>query len=147
MNENVMTQQFKNPTDDELKQLLTESRQLAIVGLSPKANRPSFFVAKQMQDFGYNIIPVRPAIESVLGHKAYARLQDVPDKIDIVAVFRAADKVDEVVDGCIDSKAPVMWLQEGIVNEDAARRAQDAGITVVMDQCIYKVYKRLGLDA
>ena len=147
MNENVMTQQFKNPTDDELKQLLTESRQLAIVGLSPKANRPSFFVAKQMQDFGYNIIPVRPAIESVLGQKAYARLQDVPDEIDIVAVFRAADKVDEVVDSCIACNAPVMWLQEGIVNEDAARRAQAAGITVVMDQCIYKVYKRLGLDA
>lgn len=141
-----MTQHFENPTDDELKQMLSESRQLTIVGLSPKPNRPSFFVAKQMQGFGYNIIPVRPAIESVLGQKAYARLEDVPDKIDIVAVFRAADKVDEVVDGCIACKAPVMWLQEGIVNEDAARRAQAAGITVVMDQCIYKVYKRLCMD-
>lgn len=141
-----MTQHFENPTDDELKQMLSESRQLAVVGLSPKANRPSFFVAKQMQDFGYNIIPVRPAIESVLGQKAYARLEDVPDKIDIVAVFRAADKVEEVVDSCIACKAPVMWLQEDIVNEAAARRAQAAGITVVMDQCIYKVYKRLCMD-
>jgi predicted CoA-binding protein len=131
---------FTNPSPDDLRTLLKKARTIAVVGLSPKPGRPSYFVTKAMQDFGYDIIPVRPAVAEVLGQKAYASLADVPGPIDLVDVFRAAEYIDEIVDQCIALKVPAIWLQEGIVNEPAARRAQAAGITVVMDRCIYKDY-------
>lgn len=138
-----MNEVFHNPSDTDLKTLLAQARNLAIVGLSPKANRPSHAVARQMQDFGYRIIPVRPAVKTILDQPVYARLEDVADPVDMAIIFRAADQVDGIVTSCIECRIPVMWLQEGIVNEAAARRAQAAGITVIMDQCIYKVYQRL----
>lgn len=95
-----------------------------------------------MQRFGYNIIPVRPAIQQVLGAKAYARLGDVDVPIDLVNVFRASEFIDGIVDECIALKLPALWLQDGVVNEAAAQRARDAGITVVMDRCIYRDYCR-----
>lgn len=93
-----------------------------------------------MQGFGYKIIPVRPAVDAVLGEKAYANLMDVPGPVDIVDVFRAPEFVDGIVSQCIARKFPALWLQEGVVDEAAAERAQAAGIFVVMDRCIYKDY-------
>ncbi len=134
---------FDNPDDSALRALLKKIRNIAVVGLSPRADRPSYCVAKAIQGFGYNVIPVRPATAEVLGQKAYAALTDVPGPIDLVDVFRAAEHLDAIVDECIALKVPALWIQEGIVNEAAARRAQEAGMTVVMDRCIYKDYVAL----
>jgi len=134
---------FHNPDDNALRALLTRARRIAVVGLSPKPDRPSYFVAEQLQRFGYEVVPVRPATASVLGVPAYADLAAVPGPIDLVDVFRAPEHVEPIVDACIALNVPVLWLQEGVVNEAAARRAQDAGITVVMDRCIYKDYMAL----
>jgi len=131
---------FQNPPPDAIRELLSRIKTIAVLGLSPKPNRPSYFVAKMMQGFGFRIIPVRPATSEVLGEKAYAALSDVPQPVDLVDVFRASEYVDEVVDECIRLKVPAIWIQEGIVNEAAAQRAQAAGIFVVMDRCIYKDY-------
>jgi predicted CoA-binding protein len=134
---------FQNPSDGELRALLKGIKNIAVLGLSPKPDRPSYCVAKAMQGFGYNIIPVRPATAEVLGQKAYATLSEVPGPIDLVDVFRAAEFLDAVVDECIALKVPAIWVQEGIVNEAAAQRAREAGMTVVMDRCIYKDYVAL----
>jgi predicted CoA-binding protein len=131
---------FHNPTEDEIRALLERVQTIAVVGLSPKPNRPSFRVAAQMQRFGYRIIPVRPAVGSVLGEPAYPDLRAVPDKVDLVDVFRAPEHVDEIVDACIALKLPALWLQDGVINEAAAQRARAAGITVVMDRCVYRDY-------
>lgn len=135
--------EFQNPDPERLREILTHAHTIAVVGLSPKAERPSHRVAKRLQTFGYHIIPVRPAIPEVLGERAYANLDEVPDPVDIVDVFRAAEHVDAIVDVCIRRHFPVLWLQEGIVNEAAAKRAQEAGITVIMDRCTMKEYLHL----
>ncbi|MFA7239464.1 MAG: CoA-binding protein [Sulfuricellaceae bacterium] len=129
---------FANPTPEALRVLLQETGTIAVVGLSPKPDRPSYTVAQALQGFGYRIVPVRPAISEVLGEKAYARLSEVPGKIDLVDVFRAAEHLDALVDECIALNIPAIWIQEGIVNVAAAQRARQAGITVIMDRCIYK---------
>ena len=134
---------FQNPSDREISELLLHVRTIAVVGLSPRTNRPSHGVAAQMQRFGYRIIPVRPAAESVLGEKAYAALREVPDKFDLVDVFRAPEYVGEIVEECMALGVPSIWLQEGVVNIPAAERAREAGMTVVMDRCVYREYLRL----
>jgi hypothetical protein len=134
---------FQNPGENALRELLTQARRIAVVGLSPKPDRPSYFVAAQLQRFGYEVVPVRPAVASVLGVPAYPDLAAVPGPIDLVDVFRAPEHVDPIVDACIALKVPVLWLQDGVVNEAAALRAQAAGITVVMDRCIYRDYVAL----
>ncbi len=134
---------FANPCEQEIRALLQRVKNIAVVGLSPKPNRPSYVVARALQGFGYRILPVRPAVAEVLGEKAYPSLSAVPDPIDLVDVFRAAEHIDEVVDECIRLKIPAIWIQEGIVNEAAAQRARDAGLFVVMDRCIYKDYVAL----
>lgn len=136
-----------NPDSEQLKAILNSCKTIAVVGLSPKANRPSHQVAQAMQGFGYRIIPVRPATAEVLGETCYASLHDIPepDSIDMVDVFRAPEHVDEIVDACITLKIPLIWLQDGVVNEAAAARAQAAGITVIMDRCVYRDYIQLGL--
>ena len=134
---------FQNPPDDEIARLLQRVRSIAVVGLSPRTNRPSHGVAAQMQRFGYRIIPVRPAVDSVLGEKACATLHEAPEKFDLVDVFRAPEYVDAIVEDCIALGAPAIWLQEGVVNIPAAERARQAGMTVVMDRCIYREYLRL----
>ncbi len=134
---------FQNPPDEEIAKLLQRVRTIAVVGLSPRTNRPSHGVAAQMQRFGYRIIPVRPAVDAVLGEKAYATLRVVPDQFDLVDVFRAPEYVDAIVEECIALGASAIWLQEGVVNIPAAGRAREAGITVVMDRCIYREYLRL----
>ena len=134
---------FQNPSDDELKLLLQSIKTIAVVGLSPKPDRPSYEVAKLMQDYGYKIIPVRPATDEILGEKVYRDLASVDRQIDLVNVFLNPSRLDALVDACIGNRAPAIWLQEGVVNEAAALRAQQAGIKVVMDRCVYKDYERL----
>ena len=121
--------------------LLRRVKNIAVVGLSPNPARPSHEVAAAMQKFGYYIIPVRPAVKAVLGESAFARLSDVNMPIDLVNVFRAAEFIDGVVDECIALRMKALWMQDGIVNQPAAERAVAAGITVVMDRCIYREYR------
>lgn len=135
-----MTEHFENPSSEEIRDLLEQIKTIAVVGLSNKSHRPSYRVAKALQDFGYRIIPVNPTIDEVLGEKAYSGLSEVPDAIDLVDVFRAPQYVAAIVENCIDLKLPALWLQEGVVDEEAALRAQEAGMKVVMDRCIYKEY-------
>lgn len=134
---------FANPPDSLLRSLFTDSRRIAVVGLSPQPSRPSYRVSRQMQAWGFQIVPVRPLVAEVLGQPAYGRLEDVPNQVDIVNVFRNASEVDAIVDSAIAIGAPAIWIQQGIVNEPAALRAQAAGLTVVMDRCIMVEYARL----
>lgn len=138
---------FTNPSDNEIKEILKNTKTIAVVGLSPKPNRPSHSVSKVMQGFGYRIIPVRPAVDEVLGEEAYADLESIPQslqiKIDMVNVFRAPDKITPIIDACIELKVPLIWLQDGVVNEEEALKAQKAGIRVVMDRCVYRDYVQL----
>jgi uncharacterized protein len=129
---------FKNPETDQIARLLREIKTIAVVGLSPKENRPSHRVARGMQGFGYRVIPVRPAVSEVLGEKAYPNLSAVPQAVDLVDVFRAPEHVGEIVDECIRLGVKRLWLQDGVVDEQAAQRAVAAGITVVMDRCIWR---------
>jgi len=133
---------FHNPSREEITNLLRKCKRIAVVGLSPKTNRPSHGDARALQQFGYTIVPVRPAVDSVLGEKAYPDLYTVPGSIDLVDVFRAPAHVDPIVDACIELKIPAIWLQDGVINEAAAIRAQEHGIFVVMDRCIYRDYKQ-----
>lgn len=134
---------FRNPPPDEIRALLERVKTIAVVGLSPKPGRPSYGVSEAMQRFGYRIVPVRPAVDSVLGEKAYASLADIPFSVDLVDVFRAAEHIPGVVDECLAIDAPAIWIQEGIVHDEAAEKARAAGLTVVMDRCIYKDYLAL----
>ena len=131
---------FINPTPDQLRSLLREVKTIAVVGLSPNPARPSYRVSRAMQGFGYRIVPVRPAVTEVLGEKAYARLSDIPFPVDLVDVFRNADEVGPIVDECIALGVKRLWLQDGVVNEEAAQKARAAGITVVMDRCVWRDY-------
>lgn len=135
--------EFENPSLEEIRALLGNIKHIAVVGLSPKTNRPSHQVASALQQFGYHIIPVRPAVAEVLGETAYASLLEVPEPIDLVDVFRAPDKITPIIDACIERRVPAIWLQDGVINEPQARRAQQAGITVIMDRCIYRDYLQL----
>jgi len=129
---------FTNPSHDEIRALLKSVRTIAVVGLSDNPARPSYGVASAMQGLGYRIVPVRPAQTEVLGEKAYAQLTDLPEVPDLVDVFRNPDAVDGIVDQCIAIGAKRLWLQEGVINEPAALRARAAGITVIMDRCVWK---------
>lgn len=135
--------QFQNPSPNRLRELLREVRTIAVIGLSPRPDRPSFQVAQAMQGFGYRIIPVRPAVGSVLGERAYPDLFAVPERIDLVNVFRNPREIAPIVDACIALKLPRLWLQDGVINEAEALRAQAAGIEVVMDRCVYRDYLAL----
>ncbi len=132
---------FENPTPEQCCALLKNAKNIAVVGLSPNPARPSHGVAKAMQGYGFNIIPVHPAVKEVLGAKAYAKLADVPEYIDLVNVFRQAEFIDGIVDECLALKVKVLWIQEGIVNEPAALRARQGGMFVVMNRCIYRDYR------
>ena len=125
---------FVNPNAEEICRLLREVHTIAVVGLSPNPARPSFRVAQAMQGFGYRILPVRPLVTEVLGEKAYPELENLPEVPDIVDVFRAPEHVPAIVESCIRLGIRKLWLQDGVVHEAAALRAQQAGITVVMDR-------------
>ena len=128
----------------QISDILHSAHTIAVVGLSGKRFRPSYGVAEYMQRSGYRIIPVNPQEHEVLGETCYPDLDSVPDAIDIVDIFRRSEFVPEIVEAAIRKGAKVIWMQEGVVHEDAARRAMDAGLAVVMDRCILKDHRRLG---
>ena len=123
---------------DRIAELLNSAKTIAVVGLSDSPLRTSYGVSQYMQSQGYRIIPVNPSITESLGEKPYASLLDVPEKIDIVNVFRRSEFVPEVVEEAIRLKVPAIWMQEGVVHEESAEKARQAGILVVMDRCILK---------
>jgi len=127
---------------EPITKILRESRTIAVVGLSSNPMRPSFGVTEYMQGMGYRIIPVNPNEREVLGEKGYARLEDVPEKIDIVNVFRRAEEVPPVVESAIRIGAKVVWMQSGIANEEAAEKARAAGLMVIEDACILVEHRR-----
>jgi hypothetical protein len=121
---------------DQIAEILQQAKTIAVVGLSDNPLRPSHGVAAYLQSRGYHIIPVNPQVESSLGEKAYPSLLDVPEKIDIVDIFRRPEFVEEVVDQAIQLKIPTVWMQEEVIHEKAAQKARAAGLFVVMDRCI-----------
>jgi predicted CoA-binding protein len=133
----------ENPSPREIEALLRSAKTIAVVGLSPNESRPSHGVAAYMQSRGYKIIPVRPGVSEVLGEKAYESLDDVPAAIDIVDVFRAPQHVPAIVDAAIRKRAKAIWLQEGVVHNQAAAKAKAAGLLVVQDRCILKAHRAL----
>jgi uncharacterized protein len=129
------------PQSDPIAELLRRAKTIAVVGLSTNPLRPSHGVSAYMQSHGYRIIPVNPQIEECLGERAYASLLEVPERIDIVNIFRRPEFVEEVVDQAIQLKVPAIWMQEDVVNEKAAEKARNTGILVVMDRCILKEHQ------
>ena len=132
-----------NHDQPDMAALLRASRTIAVVGLSHKRTRPSYGVSEYMQSAGYRIIPVNPLEKEVLGEKAYATLEEVPEPVDIVDVFRRPEFVPGIVESAIRIGAKAIWLQEDVVHEEAAQRAREAGLIVVMDRCILKEHRRL----
>jgi predicted CoA-binding protein len=122
--------------EDEIKEILTSYKTIAIVGISNKPGRDSYIVAEYLLNQGYKIIPVNPNIDTVLGLKAYPDLISIPEEIDIVDIFRRPEFVDEIVDQAIEKRAKVVWMQLGVINESAAEKARKAGLKVVMNKCI-----------
>ena len=135
---------FVNPSADEIATLLHTAYTIAVVGLSADPTRPSHGVARALQRFGYRIIPVNPNVESVLGEPAVAGLEQLHEvlgpgeRVDIVDVFRRPEHVAGIVSECLRLKLPALWLQEGVIDQAAAERAERAGIFTVMDRCLYK---------
>lgn len=129
------------PQADFVAELLKKAKTIAVVGLSDDPMRPSHGVAAYMQSHGYRIIPVNPQIESCLGEKAYASLLEVPEKIDVVNIFRRSQFAKEVVDQAIQLKVPAIWMQEDVIHEKAAEKARKAGMFVMMDCCILKEHR------
>ena len=126
----------RNPSDDDIRQLLTSASTIAVVGASSNPDRSSHGIMRRLRQLGYRVIPVNPNETSVLGETAYASLADVPVPIDIVDVFRRAEYTPEIADAAVKVRAKALWLQQGIRNEDAAARAAAGGLTVIMDACI-----------
>jgi uncharacterized protein len=129
------------PNSDPILELLSRAKTIAVVGLSDSPLRPSYGVSAYMQAQGYKIIPVNPTISEALGEKSYTSLLEVPEKIDIVNVFRRPEFVNEIVEQAIQLKVPAIWMQEEVVNEAAAAQARKSGIFVAMDLCILKEHK------
>ena len=126
---------------DPIAEILKKAKTIAVVGLSPSPLRPSHGVSAYMQAHGYRIIPVNPRVNVVLGEKSYSSIAEVPEKIDVVNIFRRPDAVPEIVDQAIQLKVPTIWMQETVVNDAAAQKARAAGIFVVMDRCILKEHR------
>ncbi len=126
---------------DTIEKILKESKTIAVVGLSPNPARPSYGVARYLQAQGYRIIPVNPMVEEVLGEKSYPDLASVSEAVDVVDIFRHAKHVPAIVEAAIAKGARVVWMQEGIVHQEAAARAREAGLMVVMDRCMFKDHR------
>lgn len=135
---------FSNPAPEKIRLILNTVHSIAVVGLSPNQARPSFRVARGLQTLGYRIIPVRPLISDVLGEKAFPDLESLPELPDIVDVFRAAEHVPAIVESCIKLGIKNLWLQQGVIHEAAAQRAMEAGITVIMDRCMWRDAMQFG---
>lgn len=137
---------FGNPTLDELRAFLGSARTIAVVGLSPDPDRPSYSVAMYLQNNGYRIVPVRPGGGELLGERVFARLADIPFPIDVVDLFRASRFAGAHVDEAIAVKARGVWLQERVIDEAALVRAREAGLLAVMDLCLLKEHRKAGLS-
>ena len=127
---------YEHPTQDELKRILTDSKRIAIVGISDKPDRASYQVAAYLQNAGYEIIPINPRLNEVLGVKAYKSLEEVEGEIDIVDVFRRSEETPPVAEAAVAAGAKLLWLQLGIANDEAYTIAHEAGVQVIMDRCI-----------
>jgi predicted CoA-binding protein len=126
----------------DIKSILEESQTVAVVGLSPREERDSHRVAKYLQSQGYRIIPVNPKTDEILGERSYPDLTSVPEPIDVVDVFRRSEAVPEIVEEAIKVGARTVWMQEGVIHEEAAARAREAGLQVVMDRCMMIEHRR-----
>ncbi len=131
--------------EEEIKKILSDFKTVAVVGISPKEDRPSYNVASYLKSKGYQIIPVRPDGEKILGEKVYRSLTEIPKEIDVqvVDIFRKSDDVPPIVDEAIRRGAKVVWMQEGVIHHEAGDKAQKAGLKVVMDRCMKKEHQRL----
>jgi predicted CoA-binding protein len=129
--------------DRVMKEILLSAKTIASVGLSSNQQKESYWIVSYLKDQGYRMIPVNPTADEILGEKAYPDLESVPEKIDVVQVFRKPEDVPPVVDSAIKVGAKVVWMQEGIVNEEAAQKAREAGLQVVMDACMRVTHRRL----
>lgn len=127
---------FENPSNEQIRDILTNAKTIAVVGLSDKPERTSYMVSEAMQQAGYRIIPVNPNAQEILGEKSYASLSEIDEPIDIVNVFRRSEYTVPVAEEAVKIGAKVLWLQQGIINEEAAEIASKAGLSVVMDRCI-----------
>ena len=136
---------FQNPLTSQIRSILQQAKTIAVVGISEREDRASNYVSDYMQSQGYKIYPVNPNIEGWFGLKSYDSIEDVPGKIDIVDVFRRSANVMSVAEDAVASGAKVLWLQQGIVNQEAATFALDKGLTVVMDSCIMVEHKSMKL--
>ena len=128
---------------DEIEKIIKESKNIAVVGMSNKLGRPSLTVASYLRGQGYRITPVNPTLQDVGGERCYPDLTSIPEAIDVVDIFRRAEDVMPVVEEAIRVRAKTVWMQEGIVNQDAAKKAREAGLMVVMDKCMLKEHARL----
>jgi len=126
-----------------IRRILKENHTIAMVGLSADWFRPSFFAAKYLQDHGFRVIPVTPRYEEILGEKCYPSVQDIPERIDVVDCFRRAEAIPELADAAIEVGARVLWMQLGIVNEEAAAKARAAGLEVIMNRCMKIEFARM----
>ena len=131
--------------DEELKEIFKNCKTVAVVGISPKEDRPSFRVAAYLQSKGYRIIPVRPDGDTILGEKVYPHLMEIPEgiEIDVVDIFRKSEEVPPIVEEAIRRGAKIVWMQEGVIHQKAGEEAERAGLKVVMDRCIKKEHQRL----
>ena len=131
--------------DTDLKEILTSCKTVAVVGISPKEDRPSYIVASYLQSKGYRIIPVRPDGDTILGEKVYHNLMEIPNEIEVavVDIFRRSEDVPPIVDEAIQRGAKVVWMQEGVVHKEAGAKAEKAGLKVLMDCCMKKEHQRL----
>ena len=127
---------------DEIDRILRESKTVAVVGMSPRPDRPSHYVAKYLLESGYDIIPVNPQVDEVLGLKSYPDLSSIPGHVDLVDIFRRSIQVPPIVDEAIEIGAQFIWMQDGVVHEEAAAKACEAGATVVMDNCTLREHSR-----
>ncbi len=134
----------------EAEMQLREARTIAVVGMSPRPDRPSHYVAKYLMEQGYKIVPVNPAIDEVLGLKSYPDIASIPEEVDMVDIFRRSSQVPPVVDDAIAAGAKFIWMQDGVIHKGAAAKARAAGISVVMDNCTLREHSRIygtgGLD-
>lgn len=131
------------PTDDQLRALLTQARTIAVVGASSDPDRPSYGIARKLLQVGYKVIPINPNEREVLGERAYPTLDDAPGPIDVVDVFRRPEHTPALADAAVRIGARLLWLQSGVVNPEAARRAEAGGVAVVMDECLGVIHSLL----
>lgn len=135
--------EYQSP-DRTIQEVLSRYKTIAVVGLSRSAEKPSHYVPKYLKDHGYKVIPVNPTAQGpLLGEPVYKTLDQIPQQVEVVNIFRPAEEVPDIVRQAISIGAKVVWMQEGIVHNEAARQAMDAGLTVVMNRCMMKEYKRL----